>query len=369
MRWLVGSCTVLVLFAIAACGGSNRSGPTITYTLKPSAIITATPTPMPQLTPPADTARRVRQCLDAGATAEEALEAISDCRAFAGIAYVNPLAGEGDVPVVLIDVTTPFAVAAALVAWYENGSWSVQLLDHVLTLDARLHPQSLQNEPRTSSARVVVGDQTRLGVIHSENAMGSGAHEGYLLLELIDGRWVASWDSNRTVIRELSHTKIEFEGPGVDTFHVKGASWYLKDQKARTFVEGNPGPHRWFEQTWVREGDEYRMQSGRVIPSPYNTLVEFVYALSTADDQTATSLVTDMSLLDRARVLGLVQDPPGQRWTAWCGQSREEEPPCTVIRTDDSSARVDMVSSGESWLVSGIEPCTVSHDSTGARCD
>ena len=366
MRWLSALGSLLVLFAIATCGGDD-SAPTITHTLRPSAIITATPTPVPPGTPPADTEQRIRRCLDtAGATAEEALQALSPCRAFAGIASVNAFAGEGDIPVVLIDVTTQFsAVDVALVAWYENGSWWVQSLNRMLTLDARLRPQesSRNGDPR-STARLVVGDKTRLGVIHSENAMGSGAHEGYLLLELIDGRWVAAWDSNRTAIRELSHTRIEFEGPGVDTIHVRGGSWYMKDAKARIFPESNAGPHRWFEQTWVREGDEYIMQSGRVIPSPYNTLVEFVYALGTGDDQTAASLVTDVSLLDRARTVLLDSRLPGP-WSGFCG----EEPPCTIVASDDRGARVEMVPDAEDWLISGIEPCTYRYDSTGGHCD
>ena len=275
-----------------------------------------------------------------------------------------PFAGEGgQIPVVLTDVVFG-EIDVALVAWYENGSWFVQSLDHVLSLDARLYPQKSSRNDQTSSARLVVGDKTRLGIIHSENAIGSGAHEGYLLLELIDGRWIVAWDSNRADIRELSHTKIEFEGPGVDTIHVRGASWYMKDAKSQIFHESNAGPHRWFEQTWVRRGNEYVMQSGRVVPSPYNTLVEFVYALGMHDDQTATSRVTDISLLDSARIV-LHDNRLTGPWSTGC----EEIPPCIITGGGDYWARVEMVPAGEDWLVSGIQPCKYWYDNAGGHCD
>lgn len=294
-----------------------------------------------------------------------AVAALSDCGTLAFPGTVDAFAGEGDAPIVLVDVRTGVCpYAASLVAWYVDGSWSVQSLDDILGINAMAKPLRTQREPGGPSARLVAADETRLGLIHAVNACGSGAHEAYLLLELIDGRWVGVWDSNRTAISELSHTKIEFQGPGLDTVYVRGASWYMKDAKSRTFRESNAGPHRRFEQVWVREGNEYQMQSARVVPSPYNTLVEFVYALRTDDEQTAASLVTDASLVDRARSLGLVQGYDG-----WCAQYGDREPPCVVVRPDYSGARVEMAPDGEDWLISGIEPCTYRYDSTGGHCD
>jgi hypothetical protein len=43
-------------------------------------------------------------------------------------------------------------------------------------------------------------------------------------------------------------------------------------------------------------------------------LVNFIYALSTGDDDGASKLVADALLLDTARRLGLVQRPVGQDW-------------------------------------------------------
>jgi hypothetical protein len=180
-----------------------------------------------------------------------------------------------------------------------------------------------------------------------------------MLFAKSDGGWWVAWDGGREkALYELGHSTVIFGEQGMSGLTVEGSSWKLTgDPKRDVFHESNTGPHRWFEQTWALDGDAYVLQGQQVIPSGYNTLVEFVYALKVGDDARAASLTLDEALVQTAKDLGLVQSS-AERWSGWCdGQPRSYiEPPCIIELPSGDHVRVSMVPDGDSWLLSGIEP-------------
>jgi hypothetical protein len=150
---------------------------------------------------------------------------------------------------------------------------------------------------------------------------------------------------------------IYFGGDGIDTLHIDGDSWDRQDEMSNVFNESNAGPHRYFEQTWERQGDTYELAAETVNPSPYNTLVNFVHDIGVGDTSNAGALVTDSTLVQTAIDLGLAKDPTAAPWTGLCGGiAAETPPPCNVVAPDGRSWTVDMMQSGDSWLVSGVGP-------------
>jgi hypothetical protein len=261
------------------------------------------------------------------------------------------------------------------IAWMSGGAWRVQDVGPLLGgVDVRMthlpYARSMESPQRGPSARQAIVDGVdSVGVIFSD-IYGSAAEESYVLFSLDNETWSAKWTARVPEVIGLAHTHVDFQGKSIDTLRVFGDSWQRGDTKSDMFFESNPGPHRYFEQMWMRQGYKYVMLAESATPSAYNTLVEFVYALSTDDVATADSLVNDPSLIEVAKGLGLVQDPPGQRWTAWCPSPGEDnEPPCKIVLPDSSGARVEMVSAGGDWLISGIQPCAFWSDSHGGHCD
>ncbi len=107
----------------------------------------------------------------------------------------------------------------------------------------------------------------------------------------------------------LSDSSADFaDATGTEHLHVRGELWWVAgDPAGQIFYESHPGPHRVEDQTWTRTGDRYVLSSSSVEPSAYNTLVSFIYRLSTGDDGWAAQLMADTSLLDAAKRLGLAQ--------------------------------------------------------------
>jgi hypothetical protein len=146
---------------------------------------------------------------------------------------------------------------------------------------------------------------------------------------------------------------VSFGGDGIDNLNISGDSWLRNDPLAGVFHEANAGPHRLFVETWRRQREADTLASETVTPSPYNTLVNFVYDIGVGDMSAAAALVTDAALVQTAIDLGLAKDP----WTGLCGGiAAETPPPCNVVAPDGRSWTVDMVQSDDTWLVSGVGP-------------
>lgn len=311
-----------------------------------------------------------------------------DARLFRKLA--RAIVAEGDIPVVLLDVGGGCVhYVESFVLWSDGSDWHLQSLEALLP-NARDHGTTLTGTwpytPERSlasgpTARAILdGGVVRLGVIVGQAGCGSGPHETYALVSLVDGDWNLSWDGAAAFAGQIGQTAVEFSGEGMDTIAVKGTSFRRSDLKSQIFFEGKIGPHRYFDQIWQRQGGEYELAGETVRPWSYNTLVEFVYRLSTGDYVGAETLTSDPALLDSAEALGLAQSALYPLWAAYCREAGGSSgSPCIIeMRERDGQGvlipqhgvRVTMSQEGTDWLISAIEPCTPSYDgATGGRCD
>jgi hypothetical protein len=104
--------------------------------------------------------------------------------------------------------------------------------------------------------------------------------------------------------------------------------------------------------------------------------VEFLYRLGSGDDSAALPLVTDISLIAKARDFGLVHNPGDSEWYWYCTDSKGRPVgpfvgfPCILQPSDGSGYRFTFVESSGDWLISAIDACMPSYDpATGAHCD
>ena len=82
----------------------------------------------------------------------------------------------------------------------------------------------------------------------------------------------------------LSLAQASFVGDGIDAVAGRNSDFALPDAKSRLILNNHGGLHRWFHETWQRRGGSYVQVKKWVEPSPYNTLVEFLYALRNGAD-------------------------------------------------------------------------------------
>ena len=382
MKGLLVTAAVVAILALA-CGEVEQryttqpTSPTVGEHLTPSSTPVSTPTVGPAQPYSAESIVSCVTELDSeGMLAiEQGLLACLSARDTAHPGVVYGVEGRLRLLVISLPPLTGCCRFSQWIAWMSGGAWRVQDVGPLLGgVDVRMthlpYARSMESPKRGPSARQAVVDGVDSVAVIFSDIYGSAAEESYVLFSLDNETWSAKWTARVPKVVGLAHTRVDFQGKSIDTLWIHGNSWLLDDEKSQTFWESNPGPHRYFEQTWVRQGYEYVLLAESVVPSPYNTLVEFVYALSTDDYRTAASLVSDVSFLDSAKSLGLVQDPPGHHWTAWCGSpGGDTDPPCIVVTPDSSGARLEMVAEGAAWIISGIQPCAFWSDSHGGHCD
>lgn len=346
---------VLAIGAIA-CAGESQPATTATPTPVRHETVTFAVSPGPPASHVLDVgllSEAITNCLgSAGTAATDALSSISGCRYPEGTEADAQIAS-GDLPVVLVDLRRQCFEAVSYIAWWQDG-WHLQSAEGFLQADAG----SVINGFVASTgdrARVTMLDDATLGIIQENADCGSGApQEAFLLLKLVDSAWSLVWDSDSDARTALGHRTIRFSGDGLDRLQIDGDSWRVQDGK-NVFAESNAGPHRYFAQTWVRRGSAYELADSHIQKSPYNTLVEFVYALGNGDVTAALTWVASAELVDRALELGLKDNQAGERWAAVCaGVGAQESPPCTITNADHSWS-VEMVPDDrQGWLVSAI---------------
>lgn len=149
--------------------------------------------------------------------------------------------------------------------------------------------------------------QRELGIVYDATAFGSGSPTArYALLRLEDDEWKVLWDSGIDEKWRGSHGTVEFVQRDLSELIVRSDSWVdAHDELSAVVHESNPGPHRYFVDRWVREGDEYVRESSETIATPYATFVAFLYALGTGDEPAAEERVENRELLAVARDYGL----------------------------------------------------------------
>lgn len=265
--------------------------------------------------------------------------------------------GQSDLPrVLLIDWTREAGTGyeGHSIIWWQDGKFHSQVL---YSTDALAH--GLDHSRAVLQARLASGPEgvPELGVVYDNAAGGSGSPQPvFYLWQLAGDNWRVGWRSD-SAPRDWrnSHGILQFTGPGLAEFTLQGDSWLVGDGKDEIFHEAN-GPHRQFLDTWQRGADGYRRIKVQTLPSAYNTLVELVYALSTRDEAAARNLVTDPSLAEKARVLGLVQAPLGQGWMLELNDPGvERSGPLKILDGPAAGVTVGFEAVGGSYLVSELK--------------
>jgi len=340
-------------------------------------------------TPPASAALEqfIIECLRGVDVATAAAQAIANCPA-PYPTKVQAEAAEGPLQLLLVDfVSSPerCAFTVSYLVWPDGAGWHARSMGQLLGGDmgtrlVRTLPLRSEDLAADGARSVVLPDGSlRLGVIHSGGECGSGApQDGFILLGLDGDQWNKYWDSSGDERTRFGHTRMQFAGDGIDSLQLTGDSWFRPDPRRKVFHESNSGPHRYFEQTWVRSGDSYKLAAETANPTSYNTLVEFVYSLTIGDRIAAERWVVDSDLVNTAISLGLNQDPLDERWSGYCGNRYSDGSPCTVLINElgennvivtDRGVRLTMTQTGTDSLISAIEPCTYWYDDMGGHCD
>jgi len=375
LKFACGTAAIAVLSLVigTACGGANAPGtPTA---LPPGAVVTQAPptlahgpeaaTPAPvtpsnlERVPLQEVEQAVRRCL-ANVSPEvisQAAQRIEDC--LLGMRLSAQAVGvEGPLPVLFVDLANPECMFDEFIAWWSSGQWQLQYMNPLFATgtDYRVATRTLAGAQMPSPRAASAPEGIRLGIINSFANCGSAPGASFLLLAFDENSWRLLWDAQTTEIASLSHTQVQFLGEGIGNILVMGDSWQLPEPKSKIFHESNPGPHRHFQQTWTLEGDQYVLRDKHVQPSAYNTLVEFIYRLSTGDESGAEALLVDPALLDTAKALGFVQNPLGQEWLIDLEPNTECCGPIRILEGLPQRLVVSFAQQGEDWLISDIKP-------------
>ena len=226
-------------------------------------------------------------------------------------------------------------------------------------------PESLPSSVFVAARREVREGRLELGVVYDANAGGSAQMQVFRLLRLENGHWRSLWDGLRDSGRlwKASQTAVSF-APDLGTILVRSSSWQFDDGKGGFFHESNPGPHRYFLDTWQRRGDRYELTSTRVEPSAYATLVEFVYHLSRGEDAEAAKLVTDPALVAQARTLGLQHKPASAGWLIDLNSPEvEQRGPIKIV--EGPPVTISFEKRDGAWLIKGIKSSAKGAQSAG----
>lgn len=204
--------------------------------------------------------------------------------------------------------------------------------------------------------------QRELGIVYDASAFGSGSPTARLALLRLEGdEWRVVWDSAEIEEWRGSHGDVEFPNGDLSELVVRSDSWMDGyDELSDVLHESNSGPHRYFVDTWILEGDKYVRQGAETVVAPYATLVKFLHVLSAGDEVSSSAQVMEAELVTRARDFGM-DDAPGRHWLVRCDDGFTcgiDEP----IRFSPSRARgeppvaVYFEERDGLWLISDIRP-------------
>lgn len=280
---------------------------------------------------------------------------------------------EGDLPLtLLVDFTSDSQVLGGYVDGHAIFWWDKDGLHSQVFYSADDDEHGFSPTFTAMDARLSTGpnNAVEMGVIYDSATGGSGSPiPAYRLFRLEVGEWKVIWSSSHPSARWPDvRARVSFTGQGLSELTMEGDLWGFKDGKEDIFMESNPGPHRRFVARWVREsgtkgtsegaasGDGYVLTKFDVVPSAYNTLVNFIYAVSTGDESEAEKWVTDKALIDRAKELKLVQNPLGQRWQIdFSDPSGERRGPIRIISGPAEGVEIRFIEKGGQYLISEIK--------------
>jgi hypothetical protein len=381
---------IVIVALLPACAGSSRPGigtPAVTEKSTGTPSPSALSTPVPAETAAAISTRAaanetavatqaivvqqtVRSCMepalpDDATVAAHRLDACLN-RGEGGFVVA---AATGPMPAVIVELVSAPGQCRAydFILWRTDRDWKAQYVTPQLpdpVDDRLLGPAGFGEKVAAAALARVVSDPegTLMAVLSSTASCGSGPTMYPILFALHDRAWQLAWDPRGSELATLSDSRADFaDAAGVERVHIRGELWdVVGDPAGKICYESHPGPHRFQDQTWTRNGDRYVLSSSSVEPSAYNTLVNFIYRLSTGDDAGAGQLMADPSRLDTAKRLGLPQQPLGQMWTTnldantvCCGPIHilsgplwRGGPPQAVV--------VTFLQRGGDWLIAGV---------------
>lgn len=122
---------------------------------------------------------------------------------------------------------------------------------------------------------------------------------------------------------------------------------------SQLFSQNHGGLHRWFDETWQRQGESYVLVDRQVEASPYNTLVEFFHALKTGGD--TASWVASQQVLDSVQQMGLAKM---EQLSAFCDTWEmpdcETMGPLYVFAAGDRRFFFDFLEQNGQFLIEGV---------------
>ncbi len=253
--------------------------------------------------------------------------------------------------VVFVDYLSEDLMKAHEVFWWDRGTLKKQL-----AFSNEFSPEDVFTLA-VQDCRIVRGsdNSTEAGVVVETSYLGKTAPSPYYgLLRLTDDHWKLVWRPPVYKWRN-SHATVKISGSGLKELILKGDSARTNDGKNRIFNEKGGAPRRHFEDIWQRDGDSYKLTDYESIPSAYNTLVEFIYSLSTDDEAAAKDLVADTALIEKAKQLKLIQPDLSGRWMLKTADAdAETEGPFTITGGPADGITFTFEQQGQKWLIKDI---------------
>lgn len=212
-----------------------------------------------------------------------------------------------------------YASAGYAIYWWEDQILKYQVLpiDHI-------SQNSFSDAMTVISARASseVQGAVELGAVFDNMGYENGGEAKpwpvYKLLRLSKGQWTLQWSSPKVDQPDArwpnNRGTIQFTHNDISEFILEGDSLGYEDGKEKLLAQTKSGHLRFLQQTWIKDGEQYRLKNFRIAPATYNTLVEFIYALSLGNDKDAGKYVTQTSLLKKAKKLNLLQKSLDQEW-------------------------------------------------------
>jgi hypothetical protein len=268
----------------------------------------------------------------------------------------------GEVPVLLVQVYPGQGLPQLFIVWQEDNTWRLgePAVDtwplgefRVITADGQTYlggSSTARGYPVRSAREQTIDGKTYLAALFVDSAFGDQTKMRLVLFALEQRTWRIRWTSVADPSAQFNHLYMQFSGDGIDSVALTFTSWQLTDEKSEIFGESNAGLHRVFHATLERHEDQYALADAAVVASPYNTLVEFVYALRHDDLTTAAARTTDARLIDTASTLGLANFTGAQAISdkGCCGS-------IIIYPGLPKPVRIDFVSRDGDWYISGFE--------------
>lgn len=184
-------------------------------------------------------------------------------------------------------------------------------------------------------------------LIYDNNTGGTGSGQvDLIIMQLIDHKWTIKWFSNANWRSNVY--KVTFIGSGVDKVLVKSDSYAELDSIELPGLS-HADNHIEYEDIWIKKGDQYILETSKIIPSEINTISEFVYAIKENDDEEALNWVVSKELLEYAKLNRFES-------ACFCGYSDSEQNIENMeIWANEKIFIVSFIKRGEQYYISDIK--------------